>query len=253
LFSSVEFAIYSNAVFRLPFIGIVTRSVMSVILPEVSSLSTKGQHNSAAELWRAAVNRVAAFMFPIFVGLFVFAGPLTVTLFSADYTESTFLFRIWLLQLPQRISQYGNFVVALGRRRLYVAGSVVHLCLNIVVTYLFAKSWGVAGVVGGAVLSQYIMHTVYYYVACRELKVSVWRLFDWATLTKTMALAALVGLGAAPVYLINLSAPLTLVLGGTLYAFLYLFLALRLQILSWQEVRSLWPKGRRSARAEQLA
>jgi O-antigen/teichoic acid export membrane protein len=121
--SPEDFAVYSNGAVEIPFIGIVTGSIASVILPDLRRMVSAGDYSGALALFRQGAQKSAVFLIPIMMFLMVSAEPFILTLFSEKYSGSVLPFRMYLLTIPMRIVFFGGFMMALGMNRVILQRS----------------------------------------------------------------------------------------------------------------------------------
>ncbi|MDD2331082.1 MAG: oligosaccharide flippase family protein, partial [Candidatus Cloacimonetes bacterium] len=100
-FTPAQFAVFSVGAMELPFIGILTNSVNSVILPAISS-----QNDPAAgiDIYRASIRKNALIIFPLCLFSIIYAEQIITFLYGQSYLEASLYFRIYLLSLFLRIA-----------------------------------------------------------------------------------------------------------------------------------------------------
>ncbi len=152
-----EFAVYSIGAIEVPIVGIITGSVMAVIMPDLRRMVDQGKHESAISLFRIAAKKTSLLLIPLMVILFICAEPLITTLFSEKYTESATPFRWYLLMIPMRIVVFGSFLTALGLNTTILARSAVGLLVNAILSVFFVLKLGYVGAILGTLLSLYLV------------------------------------------------------------------------------------------------
>jgi O-antigen/teichoic acid export membrane protein len=151
----IQFAVYVNGAFEVPLISIITGSAMAILLPEFTSLHQDGNHEKIIYLWHGAMKRCAVIIFPIMIFLLVTAPEVMRIVFSDRYVESAVPFRIYLLLLPIRITQFGAILMAAGRSRLILIRSAIGLLINLVLSVILVKFIGYLGAAIATVISIY--------------------------------------------------------------------------------------------------
>jgi len=188
--STEQFAVYRNGALRLPLVGIVTASVTSVLLPDLARYFKAGQRAEAVALWGRAAAKCALVMFPAMCFFLVMAPEVMVTLFRAQYLESSVPFRLYQLVLPIRIVTFGAMLMAAGKSRVVLKAAVVGLVVNLVLSVVLVKLVGYIGAVIGTILTIYLW-TIPYYVRAilREYGTSLAALLPYRTLAKILAVS----------------------------------------------------------------
>ena len=154
-----KFAVYINGATQVPIVGIVTGSIATVILAEMSSLCAKGDKPAALELFRKASIKSACVLFPVTCFLFVTAPQFIHLLYSEKYEESVTPFRIYLLILPIRIVVYGSALMALGLSRMILIRSVFDFIINALLCWALVRTIGYIGAPIALALTLYIWTT----------------------------------------------------------------------------------------------
>lgn len=224
-FSTETYAVYTNGAFEIPFIGLITGSLMTVLIPEFTKrLGNQESLNSVWGLWNNATLKTAIFLFPIATSLFTFAPEFMSTLFSPKYEASAPIFRIYLLLVFLRITQYGSLLQAMGKTRLIFTTSAVSLLLNLILSIVFIPLFGITGPAWANVVTVYVWALIYLVMLCRLTKVSFSAIMPWRSLGKLLFLALIAGILANLVHLLPLSFFPLLVVGLLIYGVVYLLL-----------------------------
>lgn len=154
-----EFAVYINGATQIPIVGIVTGSIATVILAEMSSFCAKGDKPAALELFRKASIKSACILFPVTCFLFVTATQFITLLYSDKYEASVTPFRIYLLILPIRIVVYGSALMALGLTRAILIRSIFDFLINALLCWVLVRTLGYIGAPIALALTLYIWTT----------------------------------------------------------------------------------------------
>jgi len=245
-----KFAVYVNGAIEIPFIGVITGSVMSILTPDFAAMYQQGENEEILTVWRRAMVKCALLILPTMVFLFIMAPEAMRVLFSAEYAESARPFRIFLLALPIRITTYGSVLKATGRTKLILWRSIIGLVITLFLSIGLIKIAGILGAAAATVLVLYIYDIPFNLVSIsRILKTKVKNIMPVAALTKIMVIS--IAAGAVVFVVAPLVRPLgdalVVVILGTLYStvtlalFAYFNLANLGEILSWIK-RTLAPK-----------
>jgi O-antigen/teichoic acid export membrane protein len=154
--SPEEFANYVNGAIEIPLIGVITGSISSVILVDMTLYIQQGDKTKALELFKKAAIKSAVILFPVMVFLLAAGKTFIVTLYSEKYLESVIPFYVYLFVLPVRIVIYGAALMALGQSRLILYRSIFDLIINTVLSIVLVHFLGYLGAAIATILTLYI-------------------------------------------------------------------------------------------------
>jgi O-antigen/teichoic acid export membrane protein len=226
-FSPETYAVYTNGAFEIPFIGLITGSLMTVLIPEFTKrLGNTDAISSVWRLWNDATLKTAIIIFPIACSLFAFAPEFMSTLFSPRYETSASIFSIYLLLVFLRITQYGSLLQAMGKTKIILGISIVGLSLNLLLSMIFIPLLGLAGPAWASVVTTYVWALVYLVFICKFTDVSFSMIMPWRRLGKLLALSIVAGIISFSTHLIPLDYFAMLVIGLSVYFVTYIILLL---------------------------
>jgi len=232
-FGAATFAEYQFGAVEVP-ISLLLAAVVTVLVPEVSSLYQRDRVEEIAALWHGAVSRLALVALPLFFFLLFFSDSFIAWYLPAEYGASTWVFRVFLLALPLRCAVYNPLLVGMGKARWALWGSIGDLMLNLALSLLLVdllrSVWPHAAFLGPAiatVLSTYVQVLFLVAAIAWHLRWSWQRLLPWRALGRLGA-CSLVAAGGArwvgsavetPFFQLLLGAIVfALVLGGLLWS-----------------------------------
>jgi len=233
-----SFAVYVNGAIEIPLIGIITGSVMSILLPEFATMYKRGEHREILNLWHRAMVKCALLIFPIMIFLFLMAPELIRALFSVKYVESVHPFRIYVLELPIRITQYGAIIMAAGRSKLILYRSIGGLVLNLFLSIVLITILGSIGAAMSTVILSYIFSLpLNIFFISRILKIEMRIVMPISLLTKIIIVSAGAGVVLLLAPLVRpLGDVLSLAILGTSYAIATLVLFDRFKFIELKDV-----------------
>jgi O-antigen/teichoic acid export membrane protein len=235
-FSAAVFAVYAIGAVELPITSIIQQSINAVLVPALSERYAAGDVDGMAALWRRAIRRSSLILLPTFVFFMLIAGEFIALLFGAGFSDSTSVFRIYLLLVPIRVATYGIITQAIGRTRINLMGSFLFLGANAILVLALVGPLGLEGPALGTVLATAAL-AIYYLVRLRAvLTLSIRALFPWSLLAANLAVSALAGVPVALLILAGVDGPLQLLLGGVLYGACYVGLMLAARRFDAQEI-----------------
>lgn len=218
-FAPSEFAEYVNGATELPLVGIVTSSVMAVILPEMSNQCRAGERRAALALWQSAASRTGLVIFPLMCFFFFMAKDFLVVLYSEQYASSAGIFRIYLLMLPLRVVTFGAALMVVGKGRLVLLAALAGLGGNLLGTPLCIRLMGIAGAAVSMVVTTYLIQVALLIgFIMREYQVALWRVLPFCRLGEILLLSLAGLVVCLPFVIVDGVPPLTrLVMTGMAY------------------------------------
>ncbi len=103
-FGQTGIAVYSVGVFQLPFIGMLTESVASVMIPRVSYLQSIGDKSEIRRLTINSMRGLGLLILPMYAFLVTMRHDFIVSIFTQTYLASIPIFLIYLTLLPFSIA-----------------------------------------------------------------------------------------------------------------------------------------------------
>jgi O-antigen/teichoic acid export membrane protein len=185
LCSPDEFSIYINGAIELPIISIVTGSITSILLSDMSAQCANGNLSEALGLFRAASIQSACILLPAMCFFFVMAEPFIVVMYSKEYIKSLNPFLMYLGIMPGRIVVYGAAMMALGMTREVMWRSLIDLIINAVLCWLFVRIFGYVGAALGLVCTIYFWTIPFnLYKLSKGFNVGLSEILPWTSLGK---------------------------------------------------------------------
>ncbi len=219
-FSPAQYAIFSIGAMELPFVGILTNSVNSVILPAISSHSDT---TKVSELYRAAMRKNALLIIPIAALCFVLASDIITLLYSDRYGSASIYFRIYLIALLVRVGSYGILFQALNRTKYILYNAIFTLALNLGLNLILVNTpLKMKGPAIATVIVTYASMALYLFWIKSKLKFQLSKMIPWMQIARTLASALLAGVISYLSILLVESIWLNLIIGGSTFIVSYL-------------------------------
>ena len=156
-----EFANYVNGAIEIPLISIITISISSVILIDMTRYVNEGEKAKALELFKKAAIKAAVIILPVMIFLLAVGKSFIVTLYSEKYLESIIPFYIYLFILPIRVVIYGSALMALGQSKVILFRSIFDLAVNTLLSIILVHFWGYLGAAIATILTLYFWTVPY--------------------------------------------------------------------------------------------
>ncbi len=152
-FDPATFAIYAIGVFNIPLVGMLSESVGSVMIPQVSFLQKQGDHHEILALASRVARKLALIYLPLYGFLIVMGHEFLTVLFTRQYSASWPIFAINLTMLPLSIFVSDPIMRAYAEQRhflpkLYAVLVVLLFAALWLGTSRFGLLWAISVVVG---------------------------------------------------------------------------------------------------------
>jgi O-antigen/teichoic acid export membrane protein len=185
--------------------------------------------------------KLALVVFGVGAFLMVFAEPVVTGLFSSTYAPSVWPFRIFLLFLPLRITVLDQVLASLGETRFIFTSHALALGVNVVLGSALMWSAGWLGPAIAATLTGYAYAALILVKISARLHVTPARLVPWAALGRIALVAAVAGVGSAPVFLLDVGNLPKLSAGLAAFVAMYLLGNFRIHSLTMNDLKALRP------------
>ena len=170
--SPVQFAIYSIANFRLPFVNLVYGAVANVAMLRISEYAKNNQNTETRLLWQKAIINQAAISFPAVFFFMALAPSFIVLLFTSKYIESVPYFRIILLAPLAQVFSAGIILRAYNRTIYIFRINTFIFVYSVITSYFLIKHYALTGAAICGVSTFYATVFLEILVAARILKLN---------------------------------------------------------------------------------
>jgi O-antigen/teichoic acid export membrane protein len=202
--SPEEFANYVNGAIEIPLISIITVSISSVILVDMTKYIQQGDKEKALELFRRSATKSALVILPVLVFLLASGRAFIVILYSEKYLESVTPFYIYLFVLPIRIVIYGSALMALGQSKVILYRSIFDLVITTLLSIILVHLMGYLGAAIATILTLYFWTVPYnLHKIGQGYGVSAFSTLPF----KKLGVILLISVIPAPLFLFNLLLP----------------------------------------------
>jgi O-antigen/teichoic acid export membrane protein len=238
-FTPAEYAIYAVACFQVPLIGVLTTSIIEVMLVRVTEARAQGREDEVRHVWHQASTKSLLVFIPIAVGLAVAARPLITLLFTPAYAAAAPLFAILMISLPLSAVFTNNMLRAYGAMTDYAKFYTVRLVLGLALGVAGVTWLGMWGVALSSVVTLYLIVGWQLTRVAELLRVRFVAVLPWASLGKIVLASLLAALpaGACAWWITWPAAAVAAAL--TSYAIAYALLALKMGLLERKDLRGI--------------
>lgn len=238
------FAVYALGAVEVPVAIVVQQAVNAVLVPALSRLHAEGELSDLIRQWHAAIRKVSLVILPLFAFLLVMAGSVISVLYGPAFGGSVRIFRAYLFVMPLRMATYGIITQAMGRTGINLAASAVTLVANVVLAIALVFPLGLPGPAIATPLAMFLT-VVFYVVRLRgTLGFSVADLVPWKMLLVNLAIAFACAVPLVALLVVHVGPAVRLVVGGGVFAVLYLVtlrVTRRLTPTEWRLLRARLP------------
>jgi len=232
-FNAATFAIYSIGCLQLPFLGILTESLASVMIPRLSLLQRDNDHREIVRLMAEVMRKLAFVHFPVYAFLMISGKEFIRWLFTDAYLESWPIFAINLTLIPFYVIMLDPIVRAYAEQRYFLLRLRLFLfCVLVIGLWYAIGTFGLLGAVVVVVSINLFEHLVVTYRSARLIGVKRADLRLLGDVGK-LALAAMVGAAGALVarsFVVGLKPFYVLVFTGIVFVVLYIAALLLLRV-----------------------
>ena len=234
------FALYVAGAFEIPLAGVTSVPVVSVIMGELTQRFASENIEGFLQLWHQSMLKLALPVFGLAAFLMVFADSVVVSLFSNEYAESVWPFRIFLLFVPLRVTVLEQVLASLGETKLVFKAQVITMLVNIGVGYALMRDLGWLGPALAAVLTGYVFAVFVLVGIRRRLKVTLAQLVPWPRLGGVGLVALVSATASLPVTLLPIADVWKVGIGVLIYGAIYLACNLKTRAITTDDIQTLW-------------
>lgn len=130
LCSPLVFAEYSLGAKEIPLIGVITSSIMAILVVELRKSVAVDNLDRAIDLFRKCAVKSSIILLPAMLFFYVNAENFMIFMYTSEYTQSSIPFKIYLLTMPLRTVIFISLLTALGEQKKIMWCAVVSLILN---------------------------------------------------------------------------------------------------------------------------
>ncbi len=198
LLTSYDYAIYSIANFKLPFVQLIYTSIGSVALPKLSRIQKNGVTETRI-IWHKMIVTYALITMP-FIVFFEFVAKYFINfLYTSKYNDSIIPFRIFLLIMLFQVLSYGTILKAYGKTRFIFKSNLIAIIVGIPISYILIKFLGTVGGATSALLIFGLNAIIQVYRTKSILQLDLINLLPW----KQLAIICLISIIPIPILFIS--------------------------------------------------
>lgn len=230
VFTLSSFAAFSIAGMVGQIVHIFRISVLDALLPQMSRLHAGGDMRGMVEMNRRGNMLVGSLLYPLLAFIFVFAEEIVTLVYTATYVEAAAAIRVYVLALALRVIEVASLLLMLGLGKFALQVNALALAVSILVSWLGARHFGLAGAAAGSVVAAYLDRALLMRRICARSGVPLAEVQDWRGIGHAIGFATLCGVlawGTIEVFLPRGTPWARLLAGGAVFAAAYGLLYLR--------------------------
>jgi len=152
----ISYANYQIGALNLPFIGIVTGSVMTVLLPNFSRLYSESKFAEIGSTWKQATERTTVILVPVFVYCILFGTELISAIYGSQYTSAGIVFVIYTFRFLNSVVLFAMVMGAIGLQNWIIVNSLINVVVNSILNYILIGMLGLLGAVYATLIVNYL-------------------------------------------------------------------------------------------------
>jgi O-antigen/teichoic acid export membrane protein len=147
LFDAAAFAVYSVGCLQVPFVEVVSTSVVNVMMVSMVQALREERHAAVLSMWQNTVRKLALVFIPLVTLLLVVGHDLIVFLFTDAYAASVPIYRVWLVAILFAIIPMDGLLRVYEQTRFLLVINVFRFILVAGGMYWFVSNMGLVGAV----------------------------------------------------------------------------------------------------------
>lgn len=139
---------YSNlriGAFQIPFIGIITGSLLTVMIPIISKYYKSNDYVSIVDMWKLSIEKASILLVPIVIFCLIFANEIIISFFGDKYESAVIIFQVYMIQWLRAVVIFGGVMGAIGLQNELFKNTIFITILNVIINYVLILEFGVIG------------------------------------------------------------------------------------------------------------
>lgn len=145
LLSPADYSLLKVGAFQIPFISIVTGSILTAMIPVVSKLFKQRALIDIEQLWAHSIEKATILLVPIVIFCMVFGKEIIVGFFGSGYVASALIFQIYMFQWLRAVVVFGGVMGAIGLEKELFKNTVFITILNVMLNIVMISKFGIVG------------------------------------------------------------------------------------------------------------
>ncbi len=164
------FAVFRYGARELPLVSLLANAFSNAVLPVFAN---GGGVETGLEQIRKVSSRMANYLFPLSALLLICTHWLFPVVFNASFAESATVFNVYLLLIVSRLLFPQTILIGLKKTGFILVVSVFELVLNVLLSLILVRYWGVDGVAWATVIAYLSEKLMLSYLVYSNLNISL--------------------------------------------------------------------------------
>lgn len=142
-FDEATFAVFRYGARELPFVILLANAFSNALTP---SFSNRNNLRQSLESLKSGSVKLMYILFPASIIFIPVSKWLYPIVFNPDFTESAYVFNVYLLLIISRLVFPQTILIGLKRTNIIMYAAAAEIVLNISLSIVFIRYWGITGV-----------------------------------------------------------------------------------------------------------
>lgn len=196
-----SFAEYQVGAFSIPFIGIITGSVVTALIPALAKLKSEGNISEIKTQLRNATKKTSLFLVPILIYCILLGPHLITALYTENYKNSGYIFQLYTASYLLTVIAFSAVMNAIGLQKWVLLNTILNLTLNVILNLILIPKYGNFGAVYATLVSTYLGYFLPIYLLKKQISVNFLEYFPFRFYSKILLLST--ALALIILYLMN--------------------------------------------------
>lgn len=145
MLSPSDYANLKIGAFQIPFIGIITGSLLTVMIPVITKLFFDNKKMEIIDTWKLTIEKATILLVPIVIFCLVFAEDIIISFFGIKYAPAIIVFQVYMVQWLRAVVIFGGVMGSIGLEKVLFKNTVVMTVLNVIINYFMIMEFGILG------------------------------------------------------------------------------------------------------------
>lgn len=149
-FDPSTFAIFKYGAREFPLVLLMANALSNALIPEFAKET--GFNEALVQLKRKSAN-LMHLLFPVSIVFLLGSEWIYPRIFNENFAESAHIFNIYLLLIISRLVFPHSILIGLKKNKIVMYASLAEFILNVVLSVIFLRFWGIEGVAFATVIA----------------------------------------------------------------------------------------------------
>lgn len=145
MLSVEDYANLRIGAFQIPFIGIITGSLLTVMIPMLSKYYKNKEYQNITDMWKLSIEKASVLLVPIVIFCLIFAHEIIISFFGDKYENAVIIFQVYMFQWLRAVVIFGGVMGAIGLEKELFKNTLLITILNVILNYFLILKFGVIG------------------------------------------------------------------------------------------------------------